>query len=203
MTKFVLCYNAFVEPPLRYAFAVDKHRLWFCEYPVGIIALPSPLVQKVHTLHYYDPLDVQNRRSFAFLPEIDSPNSLTMRHQPWKSARFRVGQILNPYRSHYSIAFASFGILYPHRLRLTLRSAFQSPPWCWSNTGLPCSTSYSVWVRLLFDPGSTPSAFWYVRHQKPDCTLFSPSLTASFGLSQLTRLHEIHIILAIPYIPSS
>jgi hypothetical protein len=41
-----------------------------------------------------------------------------------KPARFRVGQILNPYPAHYKPAFASSGILYPLPHRLTLRLAF-------------------------------------------------------------------------------
>jgi len=42
--------------------------------------------------------------------------------QKW--ARFRVAQSLNAYPTHYRLAFASSGILYPPPYRLTSRFAF-------------------------------------------------------------------------------
>ncbi len=42
----------------------------------------------------------------------------------WKSARFREGQSLTPYASHYRTSFASSTLPYPHPHRLSLRIAF-------------------------------------------------------------------------------
>lgn len=42
-------------------------------------------------------------------------------------ARFRVGQILNPYPAHYKPAFAFSIVLYPHPHQFALRLAFPCP----------------------------------------------------------------------------
>jgi len=59
-------------------------------------------------------------RNFSFTRAALFSSSSTR----WKFARFRGGQILNPYPPHYRAAFAFSIILYPHLHQLTLRLTF-------------------------------------------------------------------------------
>ena len=74
----------------------------------------------------------------------------------WKSARFHVGWRSNPYPPHYTEAFASSTILYPHPVRLLLRLAYLSHVRNRRDTGLPSSVQ-ATHDRLRVHP-STGSA---------------------------------------------
>ena len=59
--------------------------------------------------------------------------------------------MLNPYPSHYRMAFASSILPLPHAYRLALRLAFPRG----RRTGFPCSVSVTVeWVRRALSTGS-------------------------------------------------
>jgi hypothetical protein len=75
----------------------------------------------------------------------------------WKSARFHVGQSLNPYTFHDTTSFASSTIPYPHPLRLTLQFAFPEKKLPGRNTGLPRSAHIPLGERrcCLFAGGAT------------------------------------------------
>jgi hypothetical protein len=77
---------------------------------------------------------------------------------------------LNPYPSHYRMAFASSILLLPHAYRLALRCAFPGG----RRTGFPCSASITYgWVRRALSTGSV------VAHDKEGrnpCTRYSAVL---------------------------
>ena len=67
--------------------------------------------------------------AICFPAANDFSNALVMKDLPEVversvRARFRAGQISNPYPRHYSAAFAFSSILYPLRLRLVLRPPY-------------------------------------------------------------------------------
>ena len=88
-------------------------------------------------------------RPFAFLLSRGSGNYLVMKDHPEVSSLS--GRGTASYPAHYRPAFAYSGISYPHRQQHSLRSAC---PWRGSDTGLPCSTCLTRWVRPQLFPGS-------------------------------------------------
>ena len=62
--------------------------------------------------------------SFAFSLKSGSTNSLATKNLP--EVCTLSGQDINPYPTHYRLAFAFSGILYPLAYRLPLRVAFHS-----------------------------------------------------------------------------
>ena len=63
-------------------------------------------------------------RCSSSLRQFLRPQAISQRGTSWKSARFRAGQIPNPYPPHYRTAFACSRILPPHPLGRHLRSAY-------------------------------------------------------------------------------
>jgi len=82
------------------------------------------------------------------------PYSFSKRGTAWTSARFRAGQIPNPYPSHYRTAFASSRILHPHPPGPHLRSAYLRSAQANRNDPGPTAGSVPILARLRLRPTS-------------------------------------------------
>src|SRR6266446_5417652 len=81
-----------------------------------------------------------------------------------------IAPVLNPYPSHYRMAFASSILPLPHAYRLALRLAFPRG----RRTGLPCSVSVTYeWSRRALSTGSVAA---HDKEWESPCTRYSALL---------------------------
>jgi len=138
-----------IMSPLQYAFAVDKW--WYLE-----IQIPRYWRR---TRSIMCPVG-RTKQAFICFPSLNRFSKLSYNERPTMkvsplSCRANFEPVSAPLQR--GIRFFRYPLPAPPSASLTVYVPVTC--WCWSDTGLPCSAYYSVWVRLLWYPDCTTSVF--------------------------------------------